>query len=126
MHRLQRAAAALLFALSATTGALAWSAHGHRTITYLALDGLPADVPDWLRDPSIRHRIADQSNEPDRWRGTPTPPLAHENDPDHYIDIEDLAQFGLTLQTVSPYRYDYLREVAFDYAFILTQLGITS
>jgi hypothetical protein len=109
---LQHAAAAVLLVLTAASGVLAWSAHGHRAITYLALDGLPTDAPDWLRDPSIRHRIADQSNEPDRWRGTPTPPLAHENDPDHYIDIEDLAQFGLTLPTVSPYRYEYLRDMA--------------
>jgi len=91
---------------------LAWSAHGHRTITYLALEGLPSDMPAWLRDQSARNRIAEQSNEPDRWRGSTTPELAHENGPDHYIDIEDLTQFGLTLETVSPFRYEYLRDMA--------------
>ncbi len=103
---------AFVLALASTSTALAWSAHGHRTITYLALEGLPADAPEWLRDASNRNRIADQSNEPDRWRGLQANTLAHENGPDHYIDVEDLAKFGLTLETVSPFRYDYMRDLA--------------
>ena len=34
----------------APPAAWAWNAHGHRTITYLALDTLPAEVPAWMRD----------------------------------------------------------------------------
>jgi hypothetical protein len=103
---------AFVLALASASTALAWSAHGHRTITYLALEGLPADAPEWLRDAAIRNRIADQSNEPDRWRGLQSNTLAHENGPDHYIDLEDLTKFGLTLETVSPFRYDYMRDLA--------------
>jgi len=92
--------------------ALAWNAHGHRTITYLALDGLPPEAPAWLRDPSVRHRIAYQSNEPDRYRGWPALPLKHDNEPDHYVDVELLAQFGLTLETLPKLRREYLRALA--------------
>jgi len=101
---------ALILALSPNV--LGWSAHGHRTIAYLALEGLPAGMPDWIKDPSIRSRIADQSNEPDRWRGLPMPELAHENGPDHYLDVEDLKQYGLTLETISPFRYEFIRDMS--------------
>jgi len=96
----------------AVSAAMGWSAHGHRTITYLALDGMPSESPEWMRDASVRNRIADQANEPDRWRGMQIPALGHETFPDHYIDIEDLDQFGLTIDTVSPFRYEYLRDMA--------------
>lgn len=91
-----------------------WGAHGHRTITRLALDALPADAPTlaWLREPAARERVAEQSNEPDRWRGTQALALQHENNPDHYLDVDLLPEFGLTLETVPPLRYDYLRAMA--------------
>lgn len=91
---------------------LAWNAHGHRTITVLAVEGMPQDAPAWLRDPQYLKMIAEQSSEPDRWRGTRIPPLGHENGPDHYLDVELLEEFGLTLQTLPPYRYDFLRAMA--------------
>lgn len=112
MNRSALAIVSLSGLLAAAGSALAWSAHGHRTITYLALEGLPSDMPAWTRDPAVRHRVADNSNEPDRWRGMQLHTLGHENGPDHYIDIEDLAQFGLTLDTVSPFRYEFLRDMA--------------
>jgi hypothetical protein len=90
----------------------AWDAHAHRCVTYLALDGLPAEAPAWLREPAVRHRIAFQSNQVDRWRGWRSLTLKHENDPDHYIDVELLEQFGLTLETVPPLRREYLRAMA--------------
>lgn len=89
--------------------AAAWDAAGHRMITYLALDGLPADAPAWLREPNVRHRIAYQSSEPDRWRGSRIIYLAHENSPEHYLDVEELAMFGLTLDTLPNLRAEYLR-----------------
>ncbi|MFM9995956.1 MAG: hypothetical protein ACKVU4_09155 [Phycisphaerales bacterium] len=92
--------------------AAAWNAHGHRVITRLALEGLPADAPAWVRDPVFAGMIAEESVEPDRWRGTRMPPLGHENGPDHYLDVELLDQFGLTLASVPKYRYDYLRVMA--------------
>lgn len=109
---MRRKVLGVALACAVTSVASGWSAHGHRTITYLAMDSLPKDAPAWMRDVSIRHRIADQSNEPDRWRGLQSDTLAHENGPDHYIDVEELAGFGLTLETVSPFRYEFLRDMA--------------
>jgi hypothetical protein len=95
--------------LAFAASALGWNAHGHRTVTLLALDRLPADAPQWLHAPEIRARIADQSNEPDRWRGTRSIPIGHEANPEHYIDIEDLEPFGLSLHTLPRHRYEAFR-----------------
>ncbi|MEK6701920.1 MAG: hypothetical protein AABZ53_06635 [Planctomycetota bacterium] len=90
--------------------AFAWDAAGHSTITLLALDrmGQVADCPAWLKDDVQRRMVAWQSSEPDRWRSTKTPSLTHANAPEHYIDLEDLTQFGLTLKTLPKLRNDYL------------------
>jgi len=93
-------------------GAFGWDAQAHRCITYLALDGLPPEAPGWLRDPGVRHQIAFQSSQADRWRGWRAVVLTHENDPEHYLDIELLSQFGLTLKTVPPLRAEYVRVMA--------------
>lgn len=87
----------------------AWGAHGHRIVTLVALDGLPPEAPLFLRDPVVRQRIAFQSSEPDRWRGSGSVILDHENKLDHYLDVELLDQFGLTLETVPHLRNEYLR-----------------
>ncbi len=98
--------------------ALAWDAHGHRTITRLALDGFVASagsaapLPDWLTDESARAMVAYQSSEADRYRGTRSNYLAHENNPDHFLDVEDLETFGLTLSTMPPLRYQYVAAMA--------------
>lgn len=89
--------------------AAAWNAHGHRTVTYLALDGLPETMPAWVREAQVRDRIAYQSGEPDRWRATRLAALGHENSPEHYIDLEMLADYGLTLETTPPLRNEYLK-----------------
>ena len=96
-------------AVTLVSTAAAWDAHGHRMITYLALDGLPAEMPAFLREADTRHRIAYQSNEADRWRGTRHPVMGHENNQDHYLDVELLDQFGLTLDSLPRLRNEYLR-----------------
>jgi hypothetical protein len=90
----------------------AWSARGHRLITRLAIDALPADAPAYLREPLVLELISEQSNEPDKWRSTASATLSHENGPDHYLDVEDLEQFGLTLETMPPLRQEYFRVLA--------------
>lgn len=102
------AAGVLALACSPTLG---WDAAGHRTITLAALDMLAKDggFPAWLNEGPSRAMVAYQSGEPDRWRSTRTPSLKHENDPDHYIDLEDLEPFGLTLGTVPRLRYEYVK-----------------
>lgn len=91
----------------------AWDAAGHSAITLMALDRLKnAGTPAWLNEDETRSRVAWQSGEPDRWRGTRTATLKHENDPDHYIDIEDLKGYGLTLRTVPMLRYEFVKALS--------------
>lgn len=103
---------ALGMALATPLVALSWDAYGHRTITYLALDGLSPNMPAWLREKDIRDRIATQANEPDRWKGWPSDTLNHINRPDHFLDIELLDEFGLTLDTMPRLRREYVRAMA--------------
>lgn len=106
-------ALAALAGLSAT--AQAWDARGHRTITFLALDGFAQIAPDrpaFLGEDTSREMAAYQSGEPDRYRAIRFGTLKHENDPDHYLDVEDLEKFGLTLDTLPVLRYEYLRDMA--------------
>lgn len=114
-HRWVRGAAALGFAaawLGVAGAARAWDAIGHRAITWLALDGLDPSAPGWMREPGAVHMIGWNAAEPDRWRGTKSAFLVHENAPDHFIDIEDLAEFGMTLETISPLRMRFVRDMA--------------
>ncbi len=90
-------------------GAAAWDAHGHRTITYLALDGFAPVAPAWVKAAAARHRVAFQSNEIDRWRGWNALPLAHINNPNHYLDLDLLPAFGLTLDSMPKLRREYLQ-----------------
>lgn len=110
MRKLFTAAASLIIALAGT--AQAWDAAGHRAITWLALDGLPADAPAFLKDRDIVAGVGWQAAEPDRWRGTRSNYLVHENAPDHFIDIEDLELYGLTLTTIPPLRMQYVAAMA--------------
>jgi len=102
----------LVAALAASAPCFGWGAPGHRIISYLALYGLPAEAPAWLKDLETWHRVAYQSNEPDRWRGWQSTCLAHVNRPEHYLDIELLDQFGLTLESMPKLRGEYLRAMA--------------
>jgi S1/P1 Nuclease len=110
---------AIAFVL-APAPALGWDAHGHRTITLLALDSASIALSNdpartqlsFLFSDQGRRQAAYASSEADRYRGIRPPVgmfLAHEVNPDHYINIEDLEQFGLTLSTMPPLRNEYLR-----------------
>src|SRR5262245_15081852 len=102
----------VLAPLALTPLASAWDAVGHRAITWLALDGLSPDTPAWLKEKARVHSIGWEASEPDRWRGIRSPYLAHENNPDHYIDLEDLNHFGLTLESLPKLRYQYVAAMA--------------
>lgn len=101
----------LLALIGLVPPAVAWDAAVHRTVTLLALDGLAAETAPWLRSAETRERVAFQSGQPDRWRGWPANALRHVNDPDHYLDIELLDQFGLSLETLPALRREYLRRL---------------
>jgi len=87
---------------------LAWGAPGHRLITRAAIDA--AELPAWIRDEAPR--IAEQSNEADRYRGFRLDALREENNPEHYIDLELLPRYGLTLRTLPRSRYAFIQRMA--------------
>ncbi|NUQ68125.1 MAG: hypothetical protein HUU18_07600 [Phycisphaerales bacterium] len=90
-------------------GLLAWDAPGHRAITVAALRELPADAPAFLRDAHVQAQIADLATQPDRWRGVALAQLTHINNPDHYLDVEDLEAYALTLDTLPVLRHECIR-----------------
>lgn len=97
-------------AIAIPSSARAWDAAGHRTITALALDSLPASTPAWIS--ARAGAITDQAVVPDRWRGVRSPALSNLNGPDHYIDLEDLTPLGMRLDSLPPLRYEFIRAVA--------------
>ncbi|MBI3878643.1 MAG: hypothetical protein HY301_01075 [Verrucomicrobia bacterium] len=92
--------------------ASAWDYAGHRTVNQLALQSLPADFPAFAKTPAARERIAFLAGEPDRWRNTQDHTLGHVNEPDHFFDLDYLAGFGLTAETISPFRYEFIGQLA--------------
>jgi hypothetical protein len=85
----------------------AWDYEGHYTINQLALATLPTNFPAFVLTPAARGRIGFLAGEPDRWRNTSELALAHVNGPDHYLDLEQLEDYGLTPGTLPPLRYDF-------------------
>lgn len=109
---------ALTLSAGLSSPALGWDAHGHRAITLLAIDKFASEVQKdeaagrelaFALAPSGRAQAAYQSGEPDRYRAIRLGQLKHENDPEHYLDVEDLQPFGLTLLTMPPLRTEYVR-----------------
>jgi hypothetical protein len=92
--------------------ARAWDYPGHRIVNEVALASLPADFPSFVHDPANAERIAWLSGEPDRWRSTPDLPARHVNAIDHYIDLEQLDEAGLSAATVSAFRYEFAAQFA--------------
>jgi hypothetical protein len=107
-HRtiLPPAVVAILFVLAGPP-AHAWDYEGHRIINELALASLPADFPAFVHEPAAAERIAFLSGEPDRWRNVSDLPLRNVNNPDHYLDLEQLGWAGLDPASVSPLRYEF-------------------
>lgn len=102
---------ALICAAAFASTAMAWDAAGHRTICSLAIDGLPADGPVWLKDKTIQARVADQATVPDRWRSIKIGQLQHANNPDHFIDLEDLEPYELTIRTIPTLRMEFIKQL---------------
>ena len=103
-------AIALVGALS--TQAQAWDEDGHAVITLLAFDALPNDIPAWVKTPEVRARLVYLGSEPDRWRGQHSSVLNHINNPDHYIDAEQLRDYGLSLEKLPLFRRQYIDMLA--------------
>src|SRR6266446_3189960 len=90
---------------------LAWDYEGHRLVNQLALASLPDDFPAFVKAPAAAERVAYLAGEADRWRNTPDLPLRHLNGPDHYIDLEQLDQYGLKPDMLPLFRYQFVAQL---------------
>ena len=91
---------------------LAWDYEGHRLVNQLALASLPTNFPAFVRAPVAAERVAFLSGEPDRWRNVQDLPLRHANGPDHYIDLEQLSDYGQKPGMLPVFRYDFVAQLA--------------
>ena len=91
---------------------LAWDYEGHRLVNQLALASLPDDYPAFVKAPAAAERVAYLAGEADRWRNTPDLALKHVNGPDHYIDLEQLDQYGLKPEMLPVFRYQFVAQLA--------------
>src|SRR6266850_2999434 len=110
--RIALSAAAAAFVLINASTAFAWDYEGHRVVNQLALASLPTNFPAFVRAPEAAERVAFLAGEADRWRNTPDLPLQHCQEPEHFMDIEELAQFGLHADMLPVFRYDFVSQVA--------------
>lgn len=90
-----------------SSSAPAWDEDGHIAVTRIAHRILPERIPVWVKSPEIRMQLEYLSAEPDRWRGQNAPDLEHTNNPDHYFDVEQIADFGLTMKTLPAFRRQF-------------------
>jgi len=95
--------------------AFAWDAPGHRAITRVGIERFKDKVTDsgitWVAEEDWSIQISDLATMPDRWRNIRSPALAHLNNPDHYLDVEDLTELGLSLQTIEPLRHEFAAQL---------------
>ncbi len=101
------AAFALLVVL-APAPAFAWGAEGHRMIGELAMRGLPASVPAFLRTPAAASQVGYLAPEPDRIRGAGLV-QDREHDPGHFVDAYDDGSVmgGPPLKALPPTREEF-------------------
>jgi len=111
-----------IFTLAAALGAFcfpagAWDYEGHQAVNELAMASLPPNFPAFALTPEARIRLAFLAGEPDRWRNATSArngtglALGHASGPDHYLDLEDLALYGLTPDQLPPLRYDFVAAI---------------
>jgi len=93
---------------AATVPAWAWGADGHRLIGELAMKGLPAPLPAFLRTPAAAATVGWLAPEPDRIRGAGIV-SDKEHDPAHFVDADDdlTVLGGPALKALPATREDY-------------------
>jgi len=113
MKRISASALALLALLPLGTHlARAWDHEGHRVVNQLGLAALPTNFPAFVREPAAAERVAFLAGEMDRWRNTTDLSLKNYSFPDHSIDMEELADYGLKPELLPIFRYDFVAQLA--------------
>ena len=97
-----------LSACAAAVSAFAWDGEGHRIVAKLGLVALPADYPEFARNAEAAARIDFLCNVPDRWRNVdPWLKQSGASWTDHFLDVEEVSDAGLDLNTLSSFRLDF-------------------
>lgn len=112
MRRLICRLSCSLLLISAPCLVQAWDYAAHSVINQVALETLPTNFPAFARTAEAKSRIGFLAGEPDRWRNTPDLALKHGNGPEHYIDVEELALYGLKAESLPVFRYDFVASLA--------------
>ncbi len=81
----------------------AWGDIGHMLINRAAAEKVPASMPQFLKQAAAR--IEYLGPEPDRWRNSTEASLKNAQEPDHFIDLERVAD----IPHLPPGRYDFYR-----------------
>jgi hypothetical protein len=102
---------ALALLLVGAWSARAWDYEGHRMVAQLALASLPPEFPRFVRTSAAAERIAFLSGEPDRWRNSTNLSARHVLAPDHFLDVDLLPLHGLSPQTASRFRYEFVAQL---------------
>ena len=97
-----------LLAAGAAGAAFGWGSSGHRMIGEAAIDGLPPELPAFLRERASAIAVGELSREPDRSRGAGRTHDA-DRDPGHFVDGDDAGKIGgaVPLDALPPTREDY-------------------
>jgi len=105
--RLSALAAVLGLALVPTVAAT-WGNSGHRMVGVLAMQGLPAEIPAFLRSKQAIADMGELAREPDRSKGSGRI-HDHNRDPAHFVDIDDEGKVlgGPKFTDLAPTRADY-------------------
>jgi len=98
-----RAAAVVVLMALLLQPLAAWWDNGHRLVNRAAALAVPAEMPDFLR--KAADRIAYLGPEPDRWREQSESVLKNSQEPDHFINLERVAD----IPQLPASRYDYYR-----------------
>jgi hypothetical protein len=98
-----RTTTAILLVLLVVQPAFSWWEDGHLLINRTAALKVPDSMPSFMR--KAAERIAYLGPEPDRWRERSEIALKNSQEPDHFIDLERIAD----IPELPPGRYDYYR-----------------
>ncbi len=97
------AAAVICLVAVTVQNAGAWGDIGHMLINRAAAEKVPATMPLFMKQAAAR--IEYLGPEPDRWRHETEPSLKNAQEPDHFIDLERVAD----LKEFPVGRYDFYR-----------------
>lgn len=88
----------------------AWDYEGHRMVNQIALAALPPEFPAFVREATNAERVAFLAGEPDRWRNVPDAVIRQSGGSwtDHFCDLEQIPDAGLSFATLPSLRYDFV------------------